>query len=353
MTLAFIDEGRGEPIVLVHAFPLDGRVWDAVRAELSRTHRVIVPDLRGFGRSADQPPAASLDAHADDLAVLLDELGVAQATVVGLSLGGYVALAFARRHLARLAALVLVDTRAAGDTAVGRVGRDDAIARVRSQGSGALVDGMLPKMFPHGATPELAAWFREVVASQPADGVIAALGAMRDRPDATPVLATVRVPSLVAVGGDDLVIPPAEAESMVSLLPDGAFVQFPGAGHLVPVEKPAVFARALTSWLAHVAKTRAHPSGDGDAASLPGMLAAWTALRSAPDGRDAITALAVRLVAHRTRLFEANARLQADAPADDDPSVVAQVATNQAGIKACTNALSEMVALLGHASIPA
>lgn len=353
MTLAFIDEGRGEPVVLVHAFPLDGRVWDAVRAELSSTHRVIVPDLRGFGSSGGQSPPASVDAHADDLAAVLDELGVARAIVVGLSLGGYVALAFARWHLSRLAGLVLVDTRAAADTTEGRAGRDDAIARVRSHGSAAMADAMLPKMFPHGATPELESWFREIVSAQPVEGVVAALGAMRDRPDATPVLATVRVPSLVAVGSDDLVIPPAEAESMVSLLPDGAYVEFPGAGHLVPAEKPAVFTRALTSWLAHVARTRTAPSGTADATFLGAMLTEWTALRGNRGARDAIRALAGRLVAHRARLFAANAKLQADAPTDDDAAAIARIGANQSAVKDCTNALGEMVALLGHASIPA
>lgn len=353
MTLAFTDDGEGDPIVLVHAFPLDGRVWDRVRDELARTFRVIVPDLRGFGLSADQPPPGSIDAHADDLAALLDELTIPRATMVGLSLGGYVALAFARRHLSRLAGLVLVDTRAAADSPAGRVGRDEMISRVRSLGTGALADAMLPRMFPHGATPEVVSWFHQVVGSQPVEGLVAALGAMRDRVDATPVLATVRIPSLVAVGSDDPVIPAAEAESMVSALPDGAYVEFPGAGHLVPVEKPAAFARALISWLAHVARRREVRSAVPDAESLREALAEWTVLRGARHAPEAITAVAGRLVAHRNRLFALNARLQGDDSTEDASVVAAQLAENQAAIKACTSALAEMVARMGHALIPA
>src|SRR6266542_2131492 len=113
--LVITEEGTGEPIVLLHAFPLDAGMWAEQRRELSRSARVIVPDLRGFGRSAALPLAVTIDDHADDVCDLLDRLAIKRATLVGLSMGGYVALAFARRHPKRLARLALADTRAAAD----------------------------------------------------------------------------------------------------------------------------------------------------------------------------------------------------------------------------------------------
>jgi pimeloyl-ACP methyl ester carboxylesterase len=153
MTLAHRDEGRGEAIVFVHGFPLDGRMWDGERAAFAATHRVIVPDLRGFGRSSASPFPTSLDEHADDLAALLDSLGIARATMVGLSMGGYITLAFARRHRDRLTRIGLSSTRATADSAEAKEGRDRSIDTVRRDGPGAIATAMRPKLFPHGAAP--------------------------------------------------------------------------------------------------------------------------------------------------------------------------------------------------------
>src|SRR5258706_3195117 len=125
--LAHSDDGRGSPVVLLHAFPLDGRMWDAQKEALAGNHRVVVPDFAGFGRSRDREPRASLDEHADDVAELLSGLGIERATVLGLSMGGYIALAFARRHPGRLLGLGLADTRAAPDSPEGRAARDQNI----------------------------------------------------------------------------------------------------------------------------------------------------------------------------------------------------------------------------------
>ena len=150
---AFDDKGSGEPLILLHAFPLDGRMWLAQRDELAGSARIIVPDLRGFGRSVDLPPAQSIDDYADDVVALLDKFRIERATVVGLSMGGYVALALARRAPHRLARLGLADTRSLADSSEGRKGRDQNIALVKSEGVPALVERLLPKLLSANAGP--------------------------------------------------------------------------------------------------------------------------------------------------------------------------------------------------------
>jgi pimeloyl-ACP methyl ester carboxylesterase len=241
----FVDEGRGDPIVLLHAFPLDGSMWDAERAELAKSHRVIVPDLRGFGRSGQAPPPVSLDEHADDVARMLDSVGVERATVVGLSMGGYIAFALARRHPQRLSRLILADTRSQPDSAEGRRGRDENIALVDREGVAPLVERLLPKLLSANASPAVVAQIRALGSRQTAAGLKSALAAMRDRPDATPLLASITVPTTVIVGELDAISPPAEARAMAAALPAGQLVVIDGAGHLANLESPTAFMTAL------------------------------------------------------------------------------------------------------------
>jgi 3-oxoadipate enol-lactonase len=241
----FADEGRGDPIVFLHAFPLDGSMWDAERAELAKSHRVIVPDLRGFGRSGQAPPPASLDEHADDVARMLDSLGVERATVVGLSMGGYIALALARRHPQRLSRLILADTRSQPDSAEGRRARDENMALVDREGVAALVERLLPKLLSANAPPAVVAQIRALGGRQTAAGLKSALAAMRDRPDATPFLASIAAPTTVIVGELDAISPPAEARAMAAALPAGQLVVIDGAGHLANLESPTAFMTAL------------------------------------------------------------------------------------------------------------
>ena len=245
----FADEGRGDPVVLLHAFPLDGTMWDEQRVHLARTHRVIVPDLRGFGRSATLPPPKSLDEHADDVARMLDGLGIERATVAGLSMGGYIAFALARRHAPRVARLVLADTRAAADNTEGRRTRDENIALVAREGVAPLVERLLPKLLSPNASREVVARVRAIGGRQTAAGVMSALAAMRDRPDSTSLLADIAVPSLVIVGESDAISPPAEAHAMRQALRGGQIAVVSGAGHLANLEAPDAFTTALREFL--------------------------------------------------------------------------------------------------------
>jgi 3-oxoadipate enol-lactonase len=248
--LSFDDAGSGEPLVLLHAFPLDGRMWLAQRDELAGSFRVIVPDLRGFGRSAELAPARSIDDYADDVAALLDRLGIERATIAGLSMGGYVALALARRHPHRLSRLGLADTRSLADSPEGRTARDQNIALVRSEGVAPLVERMLPKLLGASASADVVTRVRSLGNSQKPAGVTAALAAMRDRPDSTALLSSLNIPAMVIVGEGDTISPPDEARAMGALLPRAEVEVIPGASHLANLEAPAAFSTAVRRLLA-------------------------------------------------------------------------------------------------------
>ncbi len=244
-------KGRHPALLLVHGFPLDHRLWNAQLSGLAAHAWVIAPDLRGFGRSELGTAPLTMAQHADDLAALLDRLEVAHAVVAGLSMGGYIALAFWRRHSDRVRGLVLADTRAEPDTAVARAGRDQAAQRVQEVGSAAFAEEMLPRLLAPSslADPRIAGAARAMMASQPVPTVVAALAGLRDREDSRPVLPTISVPTLVLVGEDDVVTPPADAAAMAQAIPGARLVTVPRSGHLSPMENPRAVNAALRAFL--------------------------------------------------------------------------------------------------------
>jgi pimeloyl-ACP methyl ester carboxylesterase len=190
------------------------------------------------------------------VAALLDELKVAPVVLAGLSMGGYVALAFARRHPARLRGLVLADTKADPDDDEGRANRDRMIAFAQNNTARAVIDQMLPKLLGADTTarrPEVAEEVRAIASRQPVAGIVGALKALRDRPDAMPGLAAVTVPTLVIVGRDDTLTPPAKSEAMAARVADARLVVLDGAGHLSNLEQPERFNAALRSFLQSIA----------------------------------------------------------------------------------------------------
>jgi pimeloyl-ACP methyl ester carboxylesterase len=254
--LGYETVGTGRSVVWLHAFPLARGLWRPQMAEVPEGWSYLAPDLRGFGESdrfaESEPP--SVDRMADDVAGLLDALGVAERVVVGgLSMGGYVALAFARRHPQRLRALVLADTRAEADTPEARANRDKQIAALATGTVAELFETVQPKLFG-GATrarrPEVIAEARRIAAAQNPGGVADALRALRDRPDATPDLGRVAVPTLVVVGAEDTLTPPSAAETLAKGIPGARLVTVPEAGHLSSLEQPAAFNRAVGELLA-------------------------------------------------------------------------------------------------------
>ena len=254
--LAYTERGRGQPVLFVHGYPLTRRLWQPQLDDLQDDARVMALDLRGHGESTGAGPN-TMDTLADDCAGLLDALGISQPVVVcGLSMGGYVALAFYRRHAARLAGLVLAATRAGADTAEGKAGRDRAAGVAREQGSAAVADSMLPKMLApqtYVEQPALAAGVRDMMASVRAETMAADLAGMRDRPDSTGLLLAIALPVLVLHGAHDQLIPPSEAAATASALPNGRLRLIVGAGHLLNLEKPGAFNAAVREYLASLA----------------------------------------------------------------------------------------------------
>ncbi len=224
-------------LLLVHGFPLDSRMWFAQVEGLSGLRRVMAPDLDGHGGARDRQPSDSIDGLARQLARHMDDAGVDAVDLAGLSMGGYICFAFLRLFPERVRSLVLVDTKATADTEAGRAGRDALAARIREEGAAAAAEVMLPKMLTPGAGEKVREWVHHMMLEQPPEALVADLVAMRDRPDSTPDLAQVRVPTLVVVGDADEVTPPAEAEAMASAIPDARLVAIPGAAHLSPVER--------------------------------------------------------------------------------------------------------------------
>ncbi len=247
--LSFDDRGSGAPIVLLHPFPFGRGIWAGFADALAAHRRVIAVDARGFG--ASPLPAGgklSIDAQADDVAALLDRLGVARATLVGQSMGGYAALAFAARHPARLAALVLADTRASADSPDALAGRAAALATIRDAGVPTYLGNSLARLLSPGAPPALVAHLRARAASRAAS-LVAGLEALRDRPDRTAVLATIGCPTLVVCGSADQVTPPAEMQRMAAAIPGATFAPIADAGHIAHVEAPGGFQHAVLPFL--------------------------------------------------------------------------------------------------------
>lgn len=249
--LAHADVGRGLPVVLLHAFPLNRTMWEPQIAALLGECRCIVPDLRGFGDSPKSGPY-SMERHADDVVALLDALQIEQAVMAGLSMGGYVALAMFRHHRKRVRALVLADTRAAADTAEAKQKRDDLIAVARKEGTASVADKQITGLIGKSTRekqPELVERIRSIMTGEAVEGIVGALAAMRERPDSTGMLKEIDVPTLVVVGEEDTITPVKESRAMHEAIRGSRLEIVPGAGHLSNLERPAAFNASLSDFV--------------------------------------------------------------------------------------------------------
>ncbi len=248
----FTHEGQGEPVMLIHGFPLSAEMWRPQRAALSQRYNVCAIDLRGFGRSDPPTGTMSIDTYADDIVALLDALGIGQTIVGGLSMGGYVVMALLRRHPERIKAVMLLDTKMTPDTAMGRQGRNAMIDQVREEGAEAIAATMLPKMLTPATVRDnsaLSEHVRRLMASASVPGLIGALTALRDRPDSSMTLKNARIPGLIIVGDVDTLTPAGDAEAMRTAMYDACVVEIPGAAHLSTLEQPSAVDAALLAFL--------------------------------------------------------------------------------------------------------
>ncbi len=256
VTLNYRDEGSGrEAVVLLHGFPFTSDLWDAQIAALSDRYRTITPDLRGFGLSDLSPRGYSIARLADDVEELLLALDIDRAVVVGLSMGGYVAFEFYRRHPNRVSALVLADTRPDSDTDEVRANRVATAERVRREGSRSLVDELVPKLLaPRTRThqPQVESALRRMMESTHPDAIVAALSAMADRDDSRPLLANISVPVLAIAGAEDGLTPPDEMREWARSIPGAKIACIERAGHVSNLENPSVFNALVGDFLANM-----------------------------------------------------------------------------------------------------
>ncbi|MHB8507287.1 MAG: alpha/beta fold hydrolase [Candidatus Dormibacteria bacterium] len=239
-------------LLLVHGFPLDGRMWRSQVEALSHMRRVLTPDLPGHGIDSSDPES-SMDAMAESLARFLDREGIKQVDLGGFSMGGYVCFAFLRLFPGRVRSLALVDTRSGADTETGRAGRDAMMAAVRDRGAVAPAESMLPGMFTAEVDALVLAETGGWMVETSREALVADLAAMRDRVDSTPDLPGITVPTLVVVGDQDPITPVAESEAMAAAIPGARLVVVPGAAHLSPVQRPDAVSAALRQHLEAVA----------------------------------------------------------------------------------------------------
>ncbi len=250
--LAYTDEGRGTPIVFLHAFPLNRTMWEPQVRALSGQFRVITVDLRGHGESDAQLWNFPLSLYADDVHGLLDHLKIARAVLVGLSMGGYVLFAFYRQYPQQAQALILADTRAQADTEEGREGRRIMAQAALAQGHAPVTDTMLPKLLSQESRdgrPELVARVTGMITSTPISGIIVDCMAMADRPDFVPLLTEIACPTLVVVGDKDQATPPADARTIAEGIKGAKLETIAGAAHLSNLEQPEAFNRAVADFV--------------------------------------------------------------------------------------------------------
>ncbi len=250
IALALDVQGDGAPILFIHGFPLDRTVWRPVMAKLTGWKR-IAPDLRGMGLS-DLSDRYSMADYADDLAALLDALNAAPAVVCGLSMGGYITFEMLRRHREMVRALILCNTRAEADSDEGRRRRDEMIELLERDGPAALAEIIIPRLLAPSslaAMPQVVEHLRTMITSSPAAGLAGALRAMRNRPDSTPLLAEIGVPTLVIAGREDQLISPAASKTMAEAIPGAQFTLIPHGGHLTPLEQPVATSRVIAEFL--------------------------------------------------------------------------------------------------------
>ena len=253
-TISYGDTGGdGTPVVLIHAFPFNSQMWEPQIAALGDRYRLITPDLTGFGGSdaPDSPTEYSMDSYADQVKAVIDDLGVSQVILGGLSMGGYIAFAFLRKYSEVVSALVLADTRAEADPPEGKEKRTNQQALVRDEGTVGLIEtlsGALLSETTRTQKADVVERAKELM-KNPDAGFIGALEAMKNRPDSSDELTGIKVPTLVIVGENDGVTPPDAARKIHEHVGGSRLVVIPGAGHISNLEAPDDFNGALAEFL--------------------------------------------------------------------------------------------------------
>ena len=236
--LYYRESGEGRLAVFIHGFPLDHTVWLDQLAGLGHVRRCVAVDLRGFGRSEPiTDESLSMEMMADDVASLITALGEENADIIGISMGGYVAMALWELRPAMVRSLTLLDTRSTADSPQARAARERTIEQVLEHGRTHLAGTLVPSMLGPEASPSVRARLRSMIEGTRYETMVAALEGMRDRPDRTAALKTLDVPALVVGGEHDPITPPAEIRQLADAIPGARSLVVRGAGHLPPLER--------------------------------------------------------------------------------------------------------------------
>ena len=259
LTLAYTDRGIGLPVIFLHAFPINRHMWEGeIQALLAdQRYRLIALDWRGFGESeisssSSKPVISTMEMFADDVANLMDALGIQQAVLCGLSMGGYATFAFARKYPQRLRGLILADTRPGADTPEASANREHVAQLAENQGSGAIADLQLPRLisdYTRQHHPEVENRVRQLIDAATPQGIAAASRGMASRADSSDLLAEISCPALVIVGEKDALTPPQVARDYAAQFPEAQLVVIPHAGHLSNLEQPQIFIQTIRQFL--------------------------------------------------------------------------------------------------------
>ncbi len=255
VAMSYRDLGEGDPLVLLHAFPLNGRMFESQMRAFSGSHRVIAPDYPGFGRSPRTPAQPDVHYYAEGVRRLLDRVHLERVILGGVSMGGYVAFECLRLFPERVSALILANTRADPDSGETRETRNEMALRVAQEGVGVLVELQIGRLLSAETLQndeELVESVRAMILDNSPEGVVAALGAMRERPDSTPLLGKIGVPTLVIGGEEDDIATPEIMGSMAAKIPGASHETIPQTGHLSNLEAPEKFNAILSEFLHNI-----------------------------------------------------------------------------------------------------
>jgi 3-oxoadipate enol-lactonase len=252
LELAYVDQGSGLPLVLIHGFPLNKSIWSSQIDILGQFCYVVAPDLRGSGESPTPPGEYSMFTLADDIRNLLDTLQIHKAVLCGLSMGGYVAFSFFRAWPTRVKALIFVNSRATADSLSRRAERLRLIRSIERDGLQPLVEQQLPSFLCPKTTADqndLKTTLREIMLTTNLQGAIGTLKGMASRKSNLDLLPQINVPTLLIVGQDDIAIPPQESAQMHALIPNSQLLTIERTGHMVNMEQPDAFNSSVVQFL--------------------------------------------------------------------------------------------------------
>jgi pimeloyl-ACP methyl ester carboxylesterase len=254
--LVYDQIGRGTPLLFIHGYPLSRKIWYPQIKGLFEIATVITPDLRGHGESTPFEGPYSMDVLADDCKYLLETINIKKPFIIcGLSMGGYVSMAFYRRYPDLVAGMILTSTRLGPDTNEGKANRDIAIQNAILKGPSFIADSMLNKMVSPKtliSNPELVKTVREIMAGTSTKGIIGALEGMKERSDSTPLFSHIDIPVLIIHGADDQLIPFREAEGMNKTIKHSQLLVLKDAGHLPNLEQPEQYNQAVREFISNV-----------------------------------------------------------------------------------------------------